>query len=157
MWVLSLPLVLSIHNKQIFRNRCGNRGGSFVTLREKFTVYYSNTTRTARDTTRAVVSWIYGTDGTCRGNFFSNFFSPVFPLSVTPTGSKFILRNKRKTKKQIIKSWSEVSATDTVLPSGEGHQTGADLSKGLWYSSCRNETVYFYLCIFIFLVQTCAT
>ena len=35
--------------------------------------------------------------------FFQKKFS-VFPLSVTPTGSKFILRNKRKTKKQIIKS-----------------------------------------------------
>ncbi len=26
--------------------------------------------------------------GWCRGNFFSIFFSPVFPLSVTPTGSR---------------------------------------------------------------------
>ena len=31
-------------------------------------------------------------------NFFFNFF-PRLPLSVTPTDSKFILRNKRKTKK----------------------------------------------------------
>lgn len=83
----------------------------------------------------------YHTDGTCHKKRFCPLFPgtyhlfPLFPpFRPLPVHQDliFFFENRKPIK------LSKINPGNTVFTSGEGHQTGATLSKGLSYNSFRN-------------------